>query len=142
MKLKTLLFGACAGAALAGAAAAERGSDGTVNIIYWQAPSILNPFLSGGTKDVESSSLILEPLARYDEKGNMVPWLVDEVPTVENGGVSEDLTTITWKITDGLKWSDGSPFTSGQFATRLSTNSGPPKTKARRVRLARPGPSK
>ncbi|WP_121061812.1 peptide ABC transporter substrate-binding protein [Chachezhania antarctica] len=112
MKLKPLLLGAVAGAALASAAQAERGSDGNVSIIYWQAPSILNPFLSGGTKDVESSSLILEPLARYDQDGNLVPWLVDEVPTVENGGVSEDLTTITWKITEGLKWSDGSPFTS------------------------------
>ena len=98
-------------AALALPAAAERGADGEVRILYWQAPSILNPYLSGGTKDVESSSLILEPLARYDEDGNMVPWLVEEIPTVENGGVSEDLTAITWKITPGLLWSDGSPFT-------------------------------
>jgi peptide/nickel transport system substrate-binding protein len=92
-------------------AQAERGADGHVNIIYWQAASILNPFLSGGTKDVESSSLVIEPLARYDENGNMVPWLVDEIPTVANGGVSEDLTSITWKITPGIKWSDGSDFT-------------------------------
>ncbi len=112
MKMKALLLGAIASAALAPAAMAERGADGTVNIIYWQAPSILNPFLSGGTKDVESSSLVIEPLARYNEKGELVPWLVDAVPTVENGGVSEDLTSITWKITPGLKWSDGSAFTS------------------------------
>jgi len=112
MKMKALLLGAIASAALAPAAMAERGADGTVNIIYWQAPSILNPFLSGGTKDVESSSLVIEPLARYNETGKLVPWLVDAVPTVENGGVSEDLTSITWKITPGLKWSDGSAFTS------------------------------
>ena len=42
----------------------------------------------------------------------MVPWLVDAIPTTENGGVSEDLKTITWKIREGLVWSDGSPFTS------------------------------
>ena len=96
---------------MAPAAMAERGSDGNVSIIYWQAPSILNPFLSGGTKDVESASLVIEPLARYDEKGNLTPWLADEIPTVENGGVSADLTSITWKITPGLKWSDGSAFT-------------------------------
>ena len=35
-----------------------------------------------GTKDVESASLVIEPLARYDENGNLTPWLVDEVPTV------------------------------------------------------------
>ena len=93
-------------------AQAERGEDGQVGIIYWQAPSIMNPYLSGGTKDLEAASLVLEPLARYDENGDMVPWLVDEVPTVENGGVSEDLTSITWKLTEGLVWSDGSPVTS------------------------------
>ncbi|MGR3758754.1 peptide ABC transporter substrate-binding protein [Roseobacteraceae bacterium NS-SX3] len=111
MKLKTLLMGAVASAAFAPAAFAERGSDGQVNIIYWQAPSILNPFLSGGTKDVESASLVIEPLARYDPQGNMVPFLVEDIPTVDNGGVSEDLKSITWKIKDGITWSDGTPFT-------------------------------
>ena len=112
MTLKSLLMGAVASTALAPAAFAERGSDGEVNIIYWQAPSILNPYLSGGTKDIESASLVIEPLARFDETGVMVPFLAAEIPTVANGGVSEDLTTITWKIADGMKWSDGSPVTS------------------------------
>ncbi len=111
MKLKYALLGAAAAVAMAPAANAGRGDDGNVNIIYWQAPSILNPYLSGGTKDIESSSLIIEPLARYDPDGNMVPWLVSEIPTVSNGGVSEDLTSITWKIKPGIVWSDGSPFT-------------------------------
>jgi len=112
MKLRTLMLGAAASFAMAPMAMAERGSDGTVNIIYWQAPSILNPFLSGGTKDVESASLVIEPLARYNETGEMVPFLAEEVPTVANGGVSEDLTTITWKLKSGLLWSDGTAVTS------------------------------
>ncbi len=117
MKMKTLLMGAIATAGFAPMVLAdghegERGRDGEVKIIYWQAPSILNPFLSGGTKDVESSSLVIEPLARYNETGALVPWLVDEVPTVGNGGVSEDLKTITWKLSEGITWSDGSPLTS------------------------------
>ncbi|ASM72707.1 MULTISPECIES: peptide ABC transporter substrate-binding protein [Roseobacteraceae] len=117
MKLKTLMLGAAASFALAPMAMAdghegERGRDGEVKILYWQAPSILNPFLSGGTKDIEASSLVLEPLARYNETGEMVPFLAEEVPTVANGGVSEDLTTITWKIKEGLVWSDGTPVTS------------------------------
>lgn len=112
MKLKTLMLGAAAAFALAPAAMAERGSDGEVRIIYWQAPSILNAFLSGGTKDTEAASMIIEPLARFNEKGELVPWLVEEVPTVENGGITEDLKQITWKITPGITWSDGTPFTS------------------------------
>ncbi len=116
MKVKATLLGAAAAFALAPAAMAERGSDGHVNIIYWQAPSILNPYLSGGTKDIESASLVIEPLGRYDENGNLVPYLAAEIPTVENGGVSEDLKTITWNLKDGLLWSDGSPVTSADVA--------------------------
>jgi peptide/nickel transport system substrate-binding protein len=112
MKIRTALLGAAASLAFAPMAFAERGADGHVNVIYWQAPSILNPFLSGGTKDVDSSNLILEPLARYDQTGTMVPFLVEEIPTLENGGVSEDLTSITWKLKPGLLWSDGSAMTS------------------------------
>ena len=76
MKYTAALLGAVSVLALAPMAnaashAGERGRDGDVKIIYWQAPSILNPFLSGGTKDVESSSMIIEPLARYNEKGRV-----------------------------------------------------------------------
>ncbi|NRB19303.1 MAG: peptide ABC transporter substrate-binding protein [Rhodobacteraceae bacterium] len=112
MKLKTLLLGAIASTALAPAAFAERGSDGHVNIIYWQAPSILNPYLSSGTKDIESASLVIEPLGRYDQDGALVAYLAEEIPTVENGGVSADLKSITWKLKSGLLWSDGSAVTS------------------------------
>lgn len=112
MKLKTLFMGAAAALALAPAAFAERGSDGEVKILYWQAPSIMNPYLSGGTKELEAASLVIEPLARYNQDGAMVPWLAQEVPTVENGGVSADLTQITWKLKPGLMWSDGTPVTS------------------------------
>ncbi len=111
MKLKSLLLGAAASLALASAAQAGRGDSGHLNIIYWQAASIMNPYLSGGTKDVDASSMVLEPLAHYDENGNMVPVLAADIPTVNNGGVSKDLTSITWKLKPGLKWSDGSAVT-------------------------------
>ena len=116
MNRKIVLAGAIAAGIVSGAANAERGSDGQLNIIYWQAASILNPYLSSGTKDIESASMVIEPLARYNEKGNMVPLLVDEIPTVDNGGISEDLKTITWKISDGIVWSDGTPFTAADVA--------------------------
>jgi len=121
MKLTTALLGAVASCAVASTAFAaahegERGRDGNVSLIYWQAPSIMNPYLSGGTKDLEAGSLVLEPLVRYDNEGNMVAWLAEEIPTVENGGVSEDLTSITWKLKEGLLWSDGTPVTSADVA--------------------------
>ncbi|MFZ1663119.1 MAG: peptide ABC transporter substrate-binding protein [Paracoccaceae bacterium] len=112
MRLRTALMSAVATLAFAPAAMAERGADGQLNLIYWQAPSILNPYLSSGTKDLESSSIVIEPLARYNPDGVITPYLAEDIPTVENGGVSADLKTITWKLKAGLKWSDGSDVTS------------------------------
>lgn len=82
-----------------------------VNILYWQAVSTMNPYLSGGTKDVEAASLVVEPLANYDDKGEMVPVLAAEIPTRENGGVADDMTSITWTLKRDVVWADGTPFT-------------------------------
>lgn len=111
-KLKAIVLASAAASCFAASNAyAERGSAGQLNIVYWQAASILNPFLSGGTKDIDASSLILEPLANYRPDGSMDPTLAVEIPTVENGGVAEDLKSITWKLKEGIVWSDGTPLT-------------------------------
>ena len=115
-KLRTLTLAAAAVAVLASTAAAERGTDGELKMLYWQAPSILNPYLSGGTKDTHAASLILEPLARYDENGDMVPWLAAGIPTLDNGGVAQDLMSITWTLRADVVWSDGTPFTAEDVA--------------------------
>ncbi|AUH32928.1 peptide ABC transporter substrate-binding protein [Paracoccus tegillarcae] len=111
-KIRTGLFAATALAGLSSAAMAERGSDGQLNLLLWQAPSTMNTYLSTGTKDMLASSLVLEPLATFGPDGTFIPRLAAEVPTLENGGISEDLTTVTWKLKEGLKWSDGSDVTS------------------------------
>jgi len=101
-RARTFIMATAATALLASTALAARGTDGQLNILYWQAPSILNPYLSGGTKDRDASSLIIEPLAYYDEKGNIVPALAAEIPTLENGGVAKDLKSVTWKLKPGV----------------------------------------
>jgi peptide/nickel transport system substrate-binding protein len=103
---------------------AKAQSGDTLTILYWQAVSTMNNYLSGGTKDFHASSLVLEPLAHYDENGTMVPALAVDIPTVDNGGVSADLTTITWKLKDGVVWSDGTPFTADDvvFTWQYCTN--------------------
>ena len=112
MKLRALMLGAVAVAVAAPAfAAGGRGRDGQLNLIYWQAPSILNPYLSGGTKDLEASSIVIEPLARYNPKGELVPEIAAEIPTLANGGISKDLMSVTWKLKPDITWSDGSPVT-------------------------------
>ncbi|WP_245860274.1 peptide ABC transporter substrate-binding protein [Candidatus Chloroploca asiatica] len=92
-------------------AATGRGAGDLLRILYWQAPTILNTHLAVGTKDWDASRLILEPLASIGPDGQLVAELVTEIPTLENGGIAEDLTSITWTLRDDIKWSDGSDFT-------------------------------
>ena len=87
----------------------------SLTLLFWQAPSIANPYLSGGNKDAEAAALVLEPLANYDEDGQLVPRLAESIPTVENGGVSDDRTVVTWKLKSGVLWSDSTPLTAGDF---------------------------
>ncbi len=93
------------------APAMGRGAGGTLTILYWQAASIGNPYLSGGTKDIDAAAIVLEPLANYDENGALVPTLATEIPSIENGGIAEDLISVTWNLKEGVLWSDGTPFT-------------------------------
>jgi peptide/nickel transport system substrate-binding protein len=51
----------------------------------------------------------------FDDKNEPIPNLVTEIPTKENGGVSEDGRSITLKLRDDIKWSDGTPITSADF---------------------------
>jgi peptide/nickel transport system substrate-binding protein len=57
------------------------------------------------------SRLINEPLLLVDHDFNLVPGLLAEVPTLENGGISEDFQTYTLRMRDGVKWDDGEPVT-------------------------------
>ena len=95
---------------LGGVAVAQDMSE--VTILYWQAASILNPYLSSGTKDNDASAIVLEPLANFSPDGSLVPVLATEIPSPENGGISDDLMSITWTLRDDVVWSDGTPFTS------------------------------
>lgn len=92
------------------AGAFTRGQGGDLKILYWQAPTILNAHQSTGVKDADASRVVLEPLAAFNNDAAAVPRLAAEIPTVANGGVSADFTTVTWKLKQGVKWSDGTPF--------------------------------
>lgn len=83
----------------------------TLRLLYWQAPTILNPHLSTGFKDAEASRITLEPLASFNNEGELVPFLAAEIPTIENGGIAADGKSVTWKLKPDIRWSDGTPFT-------------------------------
>ncbi|MCI0475478.1 MAG: ABC transporter substrate-binding protein, partial [Anaerolineales bacterium] len=84
---------------------------GKLTMAIWQSPTTLNPLL--GTQVVMNEVLIyvLDGMLRQQPDGSYSPNLVKEVPSVQNGGVSADGKTVTYKLREGVLWSDGTPFT-------------------------------
>lgn len=85
---------------------------GTLRFLLYEDPNSLNPILGSTSIAIQVVTAIQEGLVENAPDGVFVPILAAELPTQENGGVSEDLLTITWKLKEGVLWSDGTPFTS------------------------------
>jgi peptide/nickel transport system substrate-binding protein len=107
----------------------RRGAGGVLRILNWEAPTILNPHLSGAYKDWEASRLTYEPLASFDKNGELIPFLAAEIPGQENGGIDPHGKWVIWKLKQNIKWSDGEPFTADdvlftyEFITNPAVNS-------------------
>ena len=89
----------------------RRGGGGPLRVLWWQAPTLLNPHFATGTKDQDGSRIFYEPLAAYDPEGSLVPVLAADIPTVDNGGLGRDGTWVVWNLKKGVAWHDGKPFT-------------------------------
>jgi len=90
-----------------------------------QEPDTLNPLLSDLLATAEVGSLIFSGLIITNDKGEWMPDLAVEVPTLQNGGVSRDGLTVTYKLRPGITWHDGSPFTADdvKFTWQIIMNS-------------------
>jgi len=93
------------------AATGQRGGGGTLRLLWWQAPTIINPHLAQGTKDFDASNIVLEALAYFDAEDKLVPRLAEEIPSVENGTLDPEGRWVIWKLRKNVKWHDGQPFT-------------------------------
>src|SRR5437870_2452847 len=89
----------------------KAGGGGALRVLFWQAPTLLNPHFAVGTKDQEGARIFYEPLAAWDPDGNLVPVLAAEIPEIENGGVAPDGMSVTWRLKKDVAWHDGRPFT-------------------------------
>jgi peptide/nickel transport system substrate-binding protein len=111
--------------ALGHLSAAQDDGNKTLRLRYWQAPTVVNPHLSIGTKDLSASRIVYEPLASFDEDGRLIPILAAEIPSLENGGVAADGRSVTWALKPDVEWADGTPFTADDvlFTFQYATNS-------------------
>src|SRR5260370_26450584 len=114
------------------AAPTRRGGGGQVRMLYWAAPTLLNPHLAVAPKDFESSQLFYEPLADIDTDGTIVPVLAAETPSIANGGVARDGMSVVWRLKRGVTWHDGRPFTADDvvFTWEAAPDPAPARTVA------------
>jgi len=117
-----------------GAAPGKRGGGGTVHLLFWQAPTVLNVHQasSGNGKDQQAARIVTEPLAVTSANALTpdVPVLVKEIPSTQNGELAADGTGVTWKLKDGVKWSDGTPFTAADVKATYDYVSNPTSASA------------
>lgn len=88
-----------------------RGAGGELRILVPQGASALSVHNATGGKDIAAGSIISEPLLAYAPDTSLVANLVTEVPSLENGLLAADLSTVTFTLLPGVVWSDGQPFT-------------------------------
>jgi len=97
-----------------------------LNVVIPTDPVAMNPFPeTAGNRAVVQMAMYL-PLIQVDNEGAIFSEIL------ESWDVSDDATTITLKVNDGIEWSDGVPVTSADVAfslrlhldSRISTRAG------------------
>jgi peptide/nickel transport system substrate-binding protein len=94
---------ACGGDSSSPGSSGSGGGTGTVKWA-WQLPTTWDPVTSSAGSDVQMLALTYSSLTHIDDQGNAVPNLV------ESWKYNDDGTAVTFKLKDGLVFSDGSPL--------------------------------
>ena len=100
-------------------AAGERNSwtiPGTLRIAITIAPQSLNPILTTTAYETDLARLCFDGLLAITQDGNAKPSLAARVPSLANGDISRDGTTIRYQLRHNVFWHDGLPFTSEDVA--------------------------
>jgi oligopeptide transport system substrate-binding protein len=82
-------------------------------------PETLDPQKGGFATDISIMRQLFRGLVYFDQSLNVVAAAAEEVPSVENGGISKDGLTYTFKLREGLQWSDGAPLTAADWEYSL-----------------------
>lgn len=91
--------------------AAPETPTGQIVVGFSQEPTVFNPLMPRNEADEGVQLSLFDGMVRFDPDGTLVPILATEVPSIENGGISEDGLQWRVKLRDDVKWHDGEPFT-------------------------------
>ena len=125
-----------AGSCAPAGAPADSARGGGTAVIAWQEPDTLDPLYTTGS---QTSALIwrlaVEGLVRTGASAEPVAVLAREVPTLANGLVRTSTNgagmDVRYDLRSGVRWSDGSPFTSADVAFTWASVMQDPKVASR-----------
>ena len=80
-----------------------------------EEPDSLNLMYAHNAAADSVAGLLYSFVLRYDPKGNYVPDLATEVPTIANGGISRDGKRITVHFRRNAVWADGVALTAADW---------------------------
>ena len=83
---------------------------GTLVLGFYQEPELLNSLIRTQTVASWAGDFMESAVVDAAPDGTFYAQLAKEVPTVQNGGVSEDGLTITLNLKEGILWEDGDEF--------------------------------
>jgi peptide/nickel transport system substrate-binding protein len=98
---------------------------GQVIVGLSQEPTVFNPLMPHIEVDQGVHWNIFSPLWNVDAGGNFIPQLATEVPTIGNGGISEDGLDWRIKLRPNVVWHDGTPFTADDVKYTLELVNNP-----------------
>ncbi|MBV8198638.1 MAG: peptide ABC transporter substrate-binding protein [Candidatus Eremiobacteraeota bacterium] len=96
-----------------------------LRIVQTQDFPTLNPIFVSGVGGQELGALLYSYLVKIDDAGKLVPDAAEAVPTRENGGISPDGRTITYRLRSDVRYSDGSRVTAFDVAQTIARISFP-----------------
>jgi len=88
---------------------------GTAIITFVEQPTTLSPLYAEQWFSTITTQFWLKSLWSFSPDNKPVPEIAAEIPTLDNGGLSADGLTLTVKLRDDVKWSDGEPVTAQDF---------------------------
>jgi peptide/nickel transport system substrate-binding protein len=93
----------------------ESGEPKIATFTFTQEPDNLNPLYTDMWFSAITRDLWLRGLWNFDDNNQAIPQLAAEVPTADNGGISNEGQTITVNLNPDAVWSDGEPVTAADF---------------------------
>jgi oligopeptide transport system substrate-binding protein len=94
-------------------AATPASAEMVINRGFGASPDTLDPHLNFGAREAWIQDDMYEGLVAYDSKGEMVPG------AAETWEVSDDALVWTFRLREGLKWSNGDPVVAQDYVNGL-----------------------